>query len=228
VRDKKIVLLDYYGTLVELDSPFKKIDSWVKEYLAANHRHVDTARFGSRYTKNRAVMTAGQPFSLGIDLLTNCLSKTCSDFGIKDFKEEFSGFIFELFTSPKPFPDAHSVISRLRENYKVGLLTNADNCLLYKSIDNCRFAFDFVISSEDAAANKPDIEIFRYALNKLGVLSDQSVLIGDSQVDDVYGAAKAGMDAIWINRRNETLRDEIKPPIHEVACLNDLLKIFSL
>jgi putative hydrolase of the HAD superfamily len=47
--------------------------------------------------------------------------------------------------------------------------------------------------------SKPDPEIFRIALARTGVDAAASVMVGDSWANDVAGAHRAGIRAVWFN-----------------------------
>ena len=57
---------------------------------------------------------------------------------------------------------------------------------------------NFVVSSEEAGADKPGTAIFKLALEKAGLLPEQVIMIGDSYEKDVVGAAKLGMKTFLV------------------------------
>ena len=59
---------------------------------------------------------------------------------------------------------------------------------------------DGIFTSEDARSYKPDSGLFRYALEKTGLLPEEVIHIGDSLSCDVKGASGAGIKAVWLNR----------------------------
>ena len=61
-----------------------------------------------------------------------------------------------------------------------------------------QFVDELVVSAE-VGVSKPDPEIFRVAINRLGVSAQQTVMVGDSWAADVEGARAAGIRAIWFN-----------------------------
>lgn len=61
-------------------------------------------------------------------------------------------------------------------------------------------AFETVICSEIAGADKPDIEFFNYALKKTGAKPETTLMIGDNYDTDIIGAEKAGIDTLLFNR----------------------------
>ena len=45
---------------------------------------------------------------------------------------------------------------------------------------------------------KPDPRIFQLALDHFGLEPEQCLYIGDHPLNDIQGAAKAGMNTIWM------------------------------
>ncbi|MCK6462080.1 MAG: HAD family hydrolase [Planctomycetes bacterium] len=58
-------------------------------------------------------------------------------------------------------------------------------------------AIDFVVSSADVKARKPDPAIFEAALGRLGLPAGDVWFVGDSYEKDVLGAAAAGLFPVW-------------------------------
>ncbi len=58
--------------------------------------------------------------------------------------------------------------------------------------------FDVVIFSSDVGLKKPDPQIFKLAVRRLGVQPGQCIYIGDGQSDELQGAAQVGMHAVLI------------------------------
>jgi HAD superfamily hydrolase (TIGR01509 family) len=58
-------------------------------------------------------------------------------------------------------------------------------------------AVDFVVSSADVGARKPDPRIFRAALERLGLPARDVWFVGDSLEKDVRGALAMGLTPVW-------------------------------
>jgi putative hydrolase of the HAD superfamily len=61
-------------------------------------------------------------------------------------------------------------------------------------------AADFVVTSEEAGAEKPQPAAVDLALFKLGVPANDAWLIGDSRPRDVGAARARGLRAVWFRR----------------------------
>jgi len=58
-------------------------------------------------------------------------------------------------------------------------------------------AVDHVVSSHSVGWQKPHQAIFRRALELSGVSAADAVMVGDRMMQDVWGAKRLGMRAIW-------------------------------
>ncbi len=64
--------------------------------------------------------------------------------------------------------------------------------------------FDALIFSDELGFAKPSGEVFRRALEALGMKADAAVHVGDDRAADVGGALKAGLRAVWVVRPPES------------------------
>jgi 5'-nucleotidase len=66
--------------------------------------------------------------------------------------------------------------------------------IIYFGLDDC---FDYVVTSEEAGADKPSEAPFRLAISKLGVDPKDIWMIGDDPSSDIAGAQKFGMTTVF-------------------------------
>ena len=64
---------------------------------------------------------------------------------------------------------------------------------------------DFLVSSEEAAAEKPDRAIFELCRKKAGCRAEECLFIGDNPTCDIQGALDAGMQGLWLVHKPEAL-----------------------
>ena len=98
------------------------------------------------------------------------------------------------------------ILSHLRERYKLGIVSNfaIPNCVArLLDREGLTNIFDTVIVSGAINKRKPAPEIFRQALDKLGVAPEEAVFVGDTLDADVLGAKAAGMRSVYVARRVE-------------------------
>jgi HAD superfamily hydrolase (TIGR01509 family) len=57
---------------------------------------------------------------------------------------------------------------------------------------------DFLVTSEEAGVEKPEADIYRLAIEKLGLNNKEVIMIGDSMVKDIRGAINLGIKGYWV------------------------------
>ena len=107
------------------------------------------------------------------------------------------------------YPDAREALKLLKEKeLKIGIITNAfekdvEYILMRTDLPNF---FDVVVGIDTVGKPKPASEIFLYALKMLNVQPCEAIFVGDDLEKDYFGALKAGLRAVLIDR-NSTLDD---------------------
>ena len=218
----KVICFDYYGTLVNLNNPFNEIKQWIVKEWGQRH-NVLYRKFIREYSS----LLATGVFIRGEDVLNQALETVCNKNQLFFPREHFQRFVRELFITPSVYEDTHEVIASLQKKYKVGILSNADNVIIQKSIWKQQIKVNFLITSEDAEANKPDPAIFMYAAEKLHVRTNEMLMVGDSIRDDILGAQQAGLSVIWINRTKTILEKENLLQVNTVSSLIELLAVLE-
>lgn len=110
---------------------------------------------------------------------------------------------FSDLASYRLHPDALPTLERLAAaSVTLGLISNFEEWLerLLETLDVTRFFPVRVISGLEGV-EKPDPEIFRIALDRVGVEPEESVYVGDNVDFDVEPAAEVGMLPVLIDRR---------------------------
>ncbi len=100
------------------------------------------------------------------------------------------------------FDDVLETLAEIRgRGLKLGLITNASLEMLHifreLRLDQ---QIDFVATSEEARAEKPDRRIFELALAKAGIGAEATLHVGDQYAMDIVGALSVGMRAVLIDR----------------------------
>lgn len=84
-------------------------------------------------------------------------------------------------------------------------------------------AVDAVLCVEDIPAPKPDARAYHAACAALDVTPAEALMIGDSWANDVDGAQKAGLRAVWFNPEGRTAPLAEVPQIQRLAELSRLV-----
>ena len=128
------------------------------------------------------------------------------------------------------FPETKRVIATLRDTgkFKLGLLSNTDDDALFPLLEKHRLCFDSTVTSEGAKAYKPLPGPFLLVLEALDLPAEACLYVGDTQLDDVYGAKNVGMRCAWLNRWGASLDPALPSPDYEVNDLSGLLRILNI
>ena len=97
--------------------------------------------------------------------------------------------------------DLFPTLERLRaDGLRLGIVTNGQVPIQEHTIAGLGLthAFDAILISDAEGIRKPDPEIFRRALARLGVAAAEAAYVGDNPEADIAGARSAGMRTIWV------------------------------
>jgi len=106
------------------------------------------------------------------------------------------------------FPEVHPTLELLANHYRLGVLTNGNADVRRLGLADY---FDFTLCAEELGIGKPDPRPFCEALKRAGVAAEHAVHIGDHPSDDIGGAQRAGMRAIWFNPNGGPWQDDGHP-----------------
>jgi putative hydrolase of the HAD superfamily len=198
----KAVIFDLWSTLAYNDVDTSVISTItkmaeIKDDGAESHRRIEESFMLRRY---KSVKDGMEDF--------------CRHFGKSErLAPELATVWSEEKLNIKIFDDVLPALKSLGKKYKLGLISNTQSFALEFFRDRKFFGnFDYVCLSCDVGLLKPDPEIFRLALRKLGVRPDEAVMVGDSLRSDVLGAEAVGIRGVLIKR---PLRK--KPGFHEAG-----------
>jgi len=105
--------------------------------------------------------------------------------------------------------NAASTVKKLKNNgFKIGIISNAGSYdSVYGELEKANLLnyIDVVIVSQAVIWKKPSPQIFRIALDMVGVKPFEAVHVGDDPVADIKGAKKAGLWTIQKLRKDREI-----------------------
>ena len=88
--------------------------------------------------------------------------------------------------------------------------------------------FDYVVSSEEAGANKPDSKPFEIALSKLNIDPSMIWMIGDNLINDIQGGNEVGLFTIQkIHEDIDIKKNNSNKPGVVVENYKDLINLYN-
>lgn len=111
----------------------------------------------------------------------------------------------------KVYPHVKPMLRQLKENYKIGLLSNSsvfDMKYMQRATHLLKY-IDYPLFSFDVGKIKPNKELFRKMLKISKCKPEEAIMIGDKKTDDTVPAKKIGMNAILF-KDYEQLKEDLK------------------
>lgn len=130
------------------------------------------------------------------------------------------------------YRDTISTLDGLRgKGYKVGILTNGPSKYQRDKIEYAGLSnhVDAVVVGGELPNSKPHKDAFVEVCRQLGCRIEECVYVGDHPINDVDGARKAGMKAIWFKSVGIWLGGvkEAEYAVDELSEIPALLKIIN-
>jgi putative hydrolase of the HAD superfamily len=123
------------------------------------------------------------------------------------------------------FPGAIDVLRTLRgRGMRLGILTNGFSETHREKIALLQIGeyFDAIFIADEVGMIKPDPLLFAHACTTLGSAPARSAMVGDRYERDVRGALDAGLYAVWLNVRDETLPPDVPQPDATCEAITDV------
>lgn len=125
-------------------------------------------------------------------------------------------------------PEAKPVLERLRRRgLKLGAVLNGPPAVQRHLVQSLGLEalLDHVVLGEVEGYSKPDVRLFRRALELAGIEPEQMLFVGDSPLTDVLGAARAGIPVAWFNTGERRLPRGFPVPNYTITSLSEVLDI---
>jgi 2-haloacid dehalogenase len=180
---------DCYGTLVD----------WERGILAALPAGLDEDRVLEAFAEFEAELEGG-PYLRYREVLERCYDGLAVRFGFEPRDAARSAFGDSVGDWP-PFPDTPDALARLKERFKLGVITNCDDDLFARTNARLGVEFDWVITAQQVGAYKPDPRGFETAFARMDVPRERILHVAQSLFHDHVTAKRLGLTTVWIDRR---------------------------
>jgi 2-haloacid dehalogenase len=199
---EKFVTFDCYGTLID----------W-KKGIAENFRRITGAKDSDdTIFKEYVVLEAEEeeeyvPYKRILERSFNSLSLK---FRIKVNSSQSRDFSESIVRWP-PFGDTVQVMKHLGKNgFRRVILSNVDRDLLEQTIINSGIEIDGFVTAEDVRSYKPNTAHWLYFFDHFGASKENTIHVAGSLYHDIMPAGRLGLKTVWVNRYNETLRNDVR------------------
>ncbi|MCY6353990.1 HAD family hydrolase [Clostridium sp. ZS2-4] len=203
-----------------------------KEFVFGAFREV------AEYLANKYNLNSERLYEDMIDILRKegrgkIFNLICQNYNIN---EDIKALV-QVYRNSKPklklYDDSLKVLNQLKENYKLGLITDGLASVQWNKIKllDLEKYFDNIIVTDDLGREywKPHILAFKNMAEKFDFSPDECVYIGDNPNKDFLGAREIGYKTIRITREEG---DHIKVRLdkeyegdYDISSLNELISI---
>lgn len=190
------VTFDSYSTIVDVDAAEQALADRVSDPEPVSKLWRSRS---IEYTMVANFIDAYQPFyEMNRDALTYALAVHDVDASEGEIDE-----ILSVYHELEVFPDVHDGIERLRDaGYDCYVVSNGNPEMLDSLVEHAGIGdvIEDTISADEVETFKPDAEIYRHAAARTGTPIDGIAHLAAGWFD-VQGAAHAGMQAVWVDRK---------------------------
>ena len=193
--NKQLLIFDFDGTLIDSVPDLADATNAMLTTLGKDTHPLDTIRNwvgnGSRMLVERALMGK-------IEVLEDELTVEETDHAEQVFFDAYKNLSNSKTVA---YPNVDSGLRQLKEaGYTLALVTNKPIRFVPKILESFGWTslFDMVLGGDSLTTKKPDPAPLLHVCDKLGVMQDKAVMIGDSR-NDILAGQNAKIDTLGLS-----------------------------
>jgi 2-haloalkanoic acid dehalogenase type II len=193
----RAITFDCYGTLVDWEAGIR---SWAEKLLARKGdagKDVTPEEITRRWEEHQFALLS--PYRGYRDLTARAAERVLRDLKIPVEPQDGQSLADAIVTW-RPFPDTGDCLRRLGGRYKVGVISNMDNVVLFETVSRLGAPVHMRTSAEDARAYKPDPAPFKLCLTRLGLEPEWVMHAACNFRYDLDTAGALGMRTAYVDR----------------------------
>jgi len=220
----KVITFDCYGTLVQWHRAVRQAARVILDrHMLASPTHDRVVAFADRMRGIAVELQQQRPFRDYQTVLQASLNRALSEAGHPASAADLQTLLATLGRID-PHPEVPNALARLRERYRIAIISNTGDDLIAGTVSAIGTPVDFVITAEQAQAYKPDHRLFLHAYATMGISKDETIHVGMGQFTDLKVCQELGIQSVWIDREGEPL----DPAWHPGAVMKDLSGLSDL
>ena len=207
----RTLLFDAYGTL--LDTGTGSVDA-TRAILRNAGSALDPVAFYAEWKQLHHQHFAAQTaFVTERETYVLDLAELYRRHGIGRDARADMGPMWSVLGARTAYPEARPILAALRRDYAVAVASISDTAPLKQDLQRAGLGDVPFFTSECLRSYKPQPAFYEAVLDALHCPPEQAVYIGDSPVEDIQGPQRAGMRAVWVNRKGRALPLDIHPDV---------------
>jgi len=198
-RRPEVVTFDCYGTLIDWETGIR--DSFRQALAEKGSSDIEENGIFELYEEEERRIEKELPYRQYRQVLSETVSRVARKTGW-ELAPEQSGFLARDLPRWKPFQDTNPALKRLVRKYTLGILSNVDDDLLSGTLKHLAVPFEIIVTAEQVKAYKPSTAHFEKARKTIGD-GREWLHVAGSLYHDIEPARKLGIEAVWVNRKNQ-------------------------
>ncbi|RMF56375.1 MAG: HAD family hydrolase [Calditrichaeota bacterium] len=165
-------------------------EEFINAYREAAREHIQATRESGRETHNRFWISSA------LEKLDYFISSEDPRIAVavEHYFQAFNDYISLI-------PDTLETLTQLKSRYRLGLLSNFTHppaaYALLKEL-GLDVLFEVILISGELGFRKPHPRVFRELCERLQVLPEELIYVGDNPEDDIQGALRSGIQPVWM------------------------------
>lgn len=204
---RQIVTFDAYATLInfELAPTTLKV---LADRLDLDGLDVDEFLDDFRVMRFQAVLEAYRPYH---EILHSSLRNAMRLHGL-EYRDSDGDALVEAVPTFGPWPEVPDALRALKKKYEIAIISNTDDNLIARNVENIGVEFDYVITAQQAKAYKPDRQTFEYAFQTMDADPSQVIHVAQGWEYDHIPTRDLGLKRrVWINRYGRRGSSDYQP-----------------
>jgi len=202
LADYTTLTFDCYGTLIDWESGIW--DAYQPLIAASGRLDITRKEALAAHARLESAQQTATPGMLYPELLARVHGGFAGHYGLETTEEMGTAFGASVPRWPA-FADTADALRRLKQHYKLVILSNIDRAGFAASNAKLGVVFDAIYTAEDIGSYKPTRRNFSFMLERLeadhGVMPDQILHTAQSLFHDHVPAGDFGLARAWIDRR---------------------------
>lgn len=193
---------DVYGTLIDWEAGIAAV---LSQWAQKHGSDLDDEALLLAYADHEAAVEAEYPSLAYPEVLQAAFRRTAKtvNLPINDADVQALGSSVPQWPA---FADSAEALQRLKQHYKLIILSNVHEEGVAGSIQHLQVDFDQVNTAQAIGSYKPSARNFQFLLERiadLDVEKTQLLHVAQSLFHDHVPAKAVGLDTVWINRRHD-------------------------
>ncbi len=193
---------DCYGTLIDWESG---IAAAMRPWSGRAGLALSDAELVGAHGRHETLVQQANPTMPYSAILAEVLRLVGAEFDVPVSDHDAQAYGESVRDWPA-FGDSVESLARLKNRYRLVILSNIDRASFAHSNKRLGVHFDMIITAEDVGSYKPNLNNFKSMFSRLGDIgSDRSDLlhVAESLYHDHEPAKRLNLPSVWIHRRHE-------------------------